>query len=327
MRALRIREPNGPAGLELADVAEPVLGPTDLRIRVRASAVNRADLLQTLGRYPAPPDAPPDIPGLEFAGEIVEVGARARRFTVGARVMGLVGGGAWAEQVVVNEREAIPVPHALSWEQAGAIPEAFLTAFDAVRLQGGLAPSEWLLIHAVASGVGTAAAQLARAMGAQVIGTARSADKLERVRALGVAHTIHVPQSPPLFAAEVLEKTGSGAHVALELVGGDYLPQTLAAMAPRGRLMVVGTLAGAKAGLDLSVLMRRRLTLTGTVLRTRPLEEKAQLARAFEHELLPMFERQTVRPLVDATYPMQDAAAALERLSRNESFGKLVLAW
>jgi putative PIG3 family NAD(P)H quinone oxidoreductase len=327
MRALRIRESSGPTGLELADVAEPALGPTDLRVQVKASAVNRADLLQTLGRYPAPPDAPPDIPGLEYAGEVIEVGARAGRFPVGAKVMGLVGGGAWAEQVVVNEREAIPVPAGLTWAQAGAVPEAFLTAFDAVRLQGDLAPSEWLLVHAVASGVGTAAAQLAHAMGAQVIGTARSADKLARVRALGVAHTIHVQQAPPLFAAEVVERTGGGAHVGLELVGGEYLPQTLAAMAPRGRVLVVGTLAGAKAGLDLSVLMRRRLTLKGTVLRTRPLEEKAQLARAFEHELLPMFERQTVRPLVDATYPMQDAAAALERLSRNESFGKLVLAW
>lgn len=327
MRAVRIRAPSGPSGLELTDVPEPVLGPTDLRIRVRASAVNRADLLQTLGRYPAPPDAPADIPGLEYAGEVLEAGARASRFDVGARVMGLVGGGAWAEQVVVNEREAIPIPAGLSFEQAGALPEAFLTAFDAVRQQGHLAPSEWLLIHAVASGVGTAAAQLALAMGAKVIGTARTEEKLERVRALGVTHTLHLPPGqPPRFAQEVLSRTG-GADVALELVGGDYLPETLAAMAPRGRVLVVGTMAGAKAALDLSVWMRRRLTVTGTVLRTRPLEEKAQLARAFEHELLPMFASAAVRPLVDATFPMADAAAALERLSRNESLGKLVLAW
>lgn len=327
MRALRIREETGPQGLVLADVPEPALGPTEIRVRVKASAVNRADLLQTLGRYPAPKDAPPDIPGLEYAGQVVEVGARVRRFSVGDPVMGLVGGGAWAEQVAVSEREAIPVPSSIPQEQAGAIPEAFLTAFDAVRLQGGLSPSEWLLVHAVASGVGTAAVQLARAAGAQVVGTARSPEKLERVRALGVAHGLHVSQSPPRFAQEVVARTGGGADVALELVGGAYLPETLAAMAPQGRVLQVGTMAGAKAELDLSTLMRKRLTLRGTVLRTRPLEEKALLARAFEREVLPMFEAGRVKPLVDATFPMADAAEALERLSRNESIGKLVLAW
>lgn len=326
MKAIRLREPSGPKGLELAEVAEPALGPTDLRVRVKASALNRADLYQTRGSYPAPPDVPPDIPGLEYAGEVIEVGSRARRFKVGDRVMGLVGGGAWAEQVVVGDREAIPVPTSLSLEHAAAVPEAFLTAFDAMRVQAELAPSEWLLVHAVASGVGTAAAQFARAMGARVFGTARSPEKLERVRELGVEQSVCVKQSPPAFAQEVLAGIG-GANVALDLVGGDYVPETLAAMAQRGRIVQVGTMAGNEARLQLGLLMGKRLTLFGTVLRARPLEEKATLARAFEREVLPMLASGTIRPLVDAIFPMKDAGPALERMSRNESIGKLVLAW
>src|SRR5271168_4381878 len=192
MKALRIIHPGSESGIELADAPEPVTGPADLLVQVHATALNRADLLQVLGRYPPPKDAPQDIPGLEYAGTVVAVGPKALRFKPGDRVMGLVSGGAFAERLVTQEREALPIPEVLSFERAAAVPEAFLTAFDALVLQGGMRPHARVLIHAVASGVGTAALQLVRAFRGEALGTARGAGKLERCRDIAPFHPLAV---------------------------------------------------------------------------------------------------------------------------------------
>jgi putative PIG3 family NAD(P)H quinone oxidoreductase len=328
MRALRIVDQGGPEVLSLQDVPEPSPGPAEISVRVKAAALNRADLLQCMGLYPAPPDAPPDIPGLEYAGEVKAVGPRVRRFKPGDRVMGIVGGGAFAEVVVVHEREALPIPSGLSWSQAAAIPEAFMTAWDAVLVQGGLRGGESLLIHAVASGVGTAGCQLATVLGATVVGTSRSADKLERCRReLRLQHGIACPERP-VFADAVRKATGGhGADVVLDLAGGEYLPETLDACAYRARLVLVGLLAGPQAELPLGKLMQKRIRLHGTVLRSRPLEEKIAAATGFEREVLPLFDRGSLYPVLDAVLPFPDARAAFERMQSNASFGKIVLQW
>jgi NADPH:quinone reductase-like Zn-dependent oxidoreductase len=267
------------------------------------------------------------VPGLEYAGEVLATGPHVRRFQPGDKVMGLVGGGAWAEQLVVHEREALPLPEGLDFPQAAALPEAFLTAFDALVLQGGLRPGETVLIHAVASGVGSAAAQLCRAAGARVIGTGRSPEKLARAAEWGVAHTL-LCASPPRFASAVHELTGGhGAELALDLVGGDYLPETLQALAPQGRVLLVGLVAGISAEVDLNLLLRKRLRLTGTVLRSRPPEEKAALAQAAERSLLPLFRSRALSPVIDAILPAPQAPEGLERMARSDTVGKIVLRW
>ncbi|HEX8441557.1 NAD(P)H-quinone oxidoreductase [Archangium sp.] len=328
MQVLRITRPGGPEVLELEERPAPAPGPWELLVRVRATALNRADLLQLRGGYPAPPGAPADVPGLEYAGEVVATGSLVRRFKVGDRVMGLVGGGAFAEQLTTHEREALPMPEGLDFPQAAALPEAYLTAFDALVLQGGLRLGESVLIHAVASGVGSAAAQLCRAMGARVFGTGRNAQKLSRASAWGVEKTLLCDASPPRFAEAVREATGGrGVDLTLDLVGGDYLPETLRAMAPQGRVLLVGLVAGSQVQADLSVILTRRLRITGTVLRSRPPEEKMALTQAAERSLLPLFQSGALAPVVDAVYPMREAREALTRMAKNESVGKLVLRW
>ncbi len=242
--------------------------------------------------------------------------------------MGLVGGGAWAEQLTTHEREAIPMPEGMSFTDAAALPEVYLTAFDALVLQGGMRLGETVLVHAVASGVGSAAALLCRAMGVRVVGTGRNAKKLERAREWGVERTVLVDGTPPRFAEAVREATGGrGADLALELVGGDYLPETLEALAPEGRVMVVGLMAGPRAQVNLSTLLVKRLRIAGTVLRSRPLEEKIALAQATERHLLPLFRSGALRPVIDAVVPMQDIRDALTRMASNETVGKVVLTW
>jgi NADPH:quinone reductase-like Zn-dependent oxidoreductase len=271
---------------------------------------------------------PADVPGLEYAGEVLAIGPLVRRFKVGDRVMGLVGGGAFAEQLITHEREALPLPENLEPTQAAAIPEAYLTAFDALVLQGGLRMGESVLIHAVASGVGSAATQLCHAMGARVIGTGRNAEKLSRASAWGVEKTVLCDASPPRFVDAVREATGGrGVDLALDLVGGDYLPETLRAMAPQGRVLLVGLVAGRQTTAELDVILTKRLRITGTVLRSRPPEEKMALTQAAERSLLPLLRSGTLTPVVDAVYPMREAREALARLARNETVGKLVLRW
>jgi putative PIG3 family NAD(P)H quinone oxidoreductase len=324
VRAIVISQPGGPEVLTLRDVPPPLVGRGDVRIRVRATAVNRADLLQRMGLYPAPPDAPPDIPGIEYAGEVVEVAAGVEELRAGDRVLGLVGGGAYAEEVVVPARAVARIPEAMSFTDAAAIPEAFITAWDAMVTQGRLEAGEAVVVHAVGSGVGTAAAQIARARGARVIGTARTADKLERAKALGLEHGI-VP-SDGRFAEAVREATaGRGADLVLELVGGGYVAEDLRAVAERGRVIVVGLTAGVRGEIDLGLLLRRRISIVGTVLRARPLEEKIAVMRAFERHVVPLFASGRLVPVVETVMPLEEAARAHTLVGSNATFGKVVL--
>lgn len=328
MKALRIVHPGSEAGIELLDAPEPAVGPADLLVEVAATALNRADLLQVLGRYPPPKDAPQDIPGLEYAGTVVAVGPKVQRYKRGDRVMGLVGGGAFAERLVTQEREALPIPERLTWEGAAAIPEAFLTAFDALVLQGGMRPHARVLIHAVASGVGTAALQLVRAFRGEALGTARSPAKLERLGDIAPFHSLLVDEKEPRFADRVLALTsGQGVDVVLDLVGGRYVGESLACLASRGRVVEVGTLDGTKTELDLRQLMGRRAQVVGTLLRSRPLEEKIALARAFEAQVLPDFATGLLQPVVHQVLLARDVRAALAQMAANTSVGKLVLRW
>jgi putative PIG3 family NAD(P)H quinone oxidoreductase len=328
MKALRMVEPTGPDGLLLLDVEEPKLGDGQVRVKVAASALNRADLLQTMGLYPAPPWAPADIPGLEYAGTVIAIGRGVTAAAVGDRVMGLVGGGAWAQEVVVDARELLPVPERLSLVEAAALPEAFITAFDAMFLQAGLQAGHSVLIHAAGSGVGTAAVQLARAFGVRSLGTARTVAKLEQLHALGLDAAIAVSGTPPQFAQAVLQANGGrGVEAVLELVGGDYLPQSLESCAPKGTVMLVGLVAGATAELPLRMILGKRLRIIGTTLRARPSEERVALCAVLRERLVPLFASGALRPVVSSTVPFAQAPDALRLLAANASFGKTVLTW
>lgn len=321
MRAIAITKPGGPEVLAVVDrpLPEPTRG--EVRVRVRATAVNRADLLQRMGGYPAPADAPADIPGLELAGEVDAVGPEVERLAVGDRVFGLVGGGAYAEAIVSHERALAKIPDGLSFEEAAAIPEAFITAHDAIVGQAQLAGGETLLVHAVGSGVGTAAVQLARALGVRAIGTARTPDKLERAKPLGMDAGVLVHGGK---FADAVRAIGEPA-VVLELVGGGYLDEDLRCVQARGRIVLVGLMAGARTELDLGLVLRKRVRIAGTVLRSRPLEEKIAVMRTFEAQVVPLLARGKLAPVIDTVLPLADAAAAHARMASNAGFGKIVL--
>jgi putative PIG3 family NAD(P)H quinone oxidoreductase len=326
VKAIVIARPGGPEVLVTEERPIPEPGPGEIRVRVHASALNRADLLQRRGAYPAPPGAPADIPGLEYAGEVDAVGAGAGLWAVGNRVMGIIGGGGHAEYVVVHEREAIRIPQSLDWERAAAIPEAFLTAYDALFRQLDLKVGEVVLIHAVGSGVGTAALQLARAAGAVTLGTSRTPEKLKKAQAYGLE--VGIDSEKEDLAEAVNQATyGGGVHAVLDLVGGKLLEASLRVLALSGRAIVVGTTAGAKAEIDLGLLLRRRLHLFGTVLRSRPLEEKIALAREFSNSVLPLISSERIRPVVDSVFSFADIRKAHERMEANSTFGKVVLTW
>lgn len=325
MRAVVIRGPGGPEVLEIRSVSIPTVGPGEIRVTVATSGVNRADVLQRRGRYPVPEGWPQDIPGMEFAGTVDEVGAGVTRWAAGDQVMGIVGGGAYAERVVTHADAAVRIPRGIEVQHAGAIPEAFMTAFDAVVLQEALRSGETLLVHAVGSGVGTAALQLGRAYGAAVIGTSRSPEKLERAKGLGLEHAVI---SDDAWPERVLEITrGRGADVILDLVGAPYLSGNLRVLAPRGRMIVVGVPGGARSELDLRALMARRASIRGTLLRVRGLAEKVALAREFERQVLPLFDSGMLRPVVDRILVAERAADAHRLLEDNVTFGKVLLAW
>lgn len=324
-RAVVITGRGGPEVLALGQTKVRAPGPGELRVKVHSAALNRADVLQRKGFYPAPAGVVADVPGLEFAGVVAERGAGARRFEEGAAVMGIVAGGAMATHLVVHEREAIPVPAGMDLSLAGAIPEVFLTAFDALFVQGGLTMGGVALIHAAGSGVGTAAVQLARAAGARPIGTSRTQDKLERCRALGLEDGILVDGGT--FAAKLEALVPDGVDVILDTVGAAYLEENVRALGSRGRLVVVGLLGGIAGTLPLAQLLAKRASIIGTVLRSRPLEEKATLAQRFSREVVPLFESKQLRPVVDRVMPMDQIAAAHAAMESNETFGKIVLTW
>jgi putative PIG3 family NAD(P)H quinone oxidoreductase len=321
VRAIAISQPGGPEVLTLVDRPLPEPSRGEVRVRVRATAVNRADLLQRMGAYPAPPDAPPDVPGLEIAGEVDAVGPDVRRLAVGDRVFGLVGGGGYAEAIVAHERALARIPERLSFEQAAAVPEAFITAHDAIVGQAGLAGGECLLVHAVGSGVGTAAVQLGRALGAFVVGTARTAEKLARARPLGL--DAGVVAEGGRFA-DAVRKLAEPA-VVLELVGGGYVAEDLRCLRTLGRIVLVGLLAGRSHEIDLGLVLTRRARILGTVLRSRPLEEKLAVMRVFEDQVVPLLARGKLEPAIDIVLPLDQAAAAHRRMADNEGFGKIVL--
>jgi len=324
MRAVVITKPGGPEVLRVDSVPVPQPTAEQVRVAVRATAVNRLDILQRMGVYPPPPGVPENIPGVEFAGVVDAVGSSVREFVPGDRAFGLAGGGTYAEYLVVHEGTLVRMPDRLSFVEAAAIPEAFITAYDAMVVQGRLGAGETVLINAVGSGVGTAAVQIARAISARTIGTARTASKLEAVLKLGLDEGIAV--SGPTFAEEVQRMTaGRGVDVVLELVGGEYLAEDLSCTAAQGRVVVVGLVAGTRAELDLGVLLRKRLEIRGTVLRSRSLEEKIAVTRAFADHLLPLIERRVLKAVVDRVLPLEQAGEAHAYVASNESFGKVVL--
>lgn len=322
MRAVIFDGAGGTDVIRIGLVPKPAVAPGQVRVRVRAAALNRADLMQRRGRYPAPPGWPSEIPGLEFAGEVEAVYRDdVTRWSPGDQVMGLVGGGGQAEYVVVGEDELIPVPEGLALEDAAAIPESFLTAYDALVVRARLREGERLLIHAVGSGLGTAAAQIARRAGATVLGTSRSPGKLARATVFGV--DIGIDTSAGGFRAAAREPV----DVILDVLGGEALADNLALLAPRGRLLLLGLLTGGVADVDLGLILRKRIEVIGTVMRPRGAVERAGLAREFSDVMVPLFEHGVLKPVVDRILPMAEIRAAHASLEANETFGKIVMVW
>ncbi len=321
-----VMEGQGDAGtLSLKEVPKPTPGPGEIMARVCTSGVNRADLLQRRGKHPAPEGWPKDILGMEFSGVVEALGSDTDRWQVGDRVMGLLGGGGYAEYVTTHGSNVLPVPDGMSEHDAGAIPEVFMTAFDAAVLQMELSAGEVVLIHAVGSGVGTAAVQIGRAVGAVTIGTSRTPEKLAAASALGLDDAVLADADWPERVLAVTR--GRGVDLILDLVGGPYLEGNQKVIAPRGRHIVVGIPGGAGAQIDLGAMMLRRVTLRGTVLRARPVEEKAVLTRAFEDRLLYFFSLGELKPVIERVFPPEDAAVAHDVMAANENFGKLLIRW
>ena len=324
MRAIVVARPGGPEVLEPREVARPVPAHGEILVRIRATALNRADLLQRLGRYPAPHGWPQDILGMEYAGEVAQLGAGVQRWREGDRVMGIAGGGTYAEYVAVNERAAAAIPASLSFTEAAAVPEAFITAHDALVTQAGVRMSERVLVHAVGSGVGLAAIQLARAAGARAFGTARTADKIERAAAFGLTGGVVLGSDlSPLEHA--VAGWGGAPDVVLDLVGGPYFTASIAVAAPRARIILIGTVAGREATVPLGAILGKRLTIRGTVLRSRSAEEKVAATVAFEREVVPLLADGTVRPVVDRVFELGQAGEAHALMESNATFGKVVL--
>lgn len=321
MRAVVFTGAGGNEVISVEEREDPVPGPGELLVAPRYAGLNPADSLQRAGRYPAPPGCPPDIPGLEVAGEIIAVGDDVTRFRVGERVFGIVGGGGLADRVLVHESNVARVPETLDDRGAAAVPEVFITAHDAVVTQCGLASGETLLVHGGAGGVGTAAIQIGVEANATVLATVRSERSAEAVEALGATA---LPDEG--FAQRVLEVTsGAGADVILELVGAPHFPDNLEALARRGRIVVVGVGAGAEATVSLIGLMVKRASIRGTVLRPRSLAEKAQAVRAFERDVVPALAAGRIRPVVDSVFPLEQVARAFDRLDSRGKVGKVLL--
>ena len=326
MKAVVITRFGGPEVLEIQDVPKPQPGPEEVLVHVRSTALNRADLLQRLGRYPAPPGAPQNIPGLEFAGEVAAFGVNAHRWQKGNRVMGIVGGGAHAEFVTAHQDAVVAVPSNLEWSAAGAVPEVFITAHDALQ-QAGFKPGENVLIHAVGSGVGLAATQLVRAMKGHAFGTSRTPDKIERAKPFGLESGYAVPEPSALtgLSAFAEKATGSGFDIVLDLNGGPYFAASLGAMALRGRIILIGGVAGSKTDVDLYQILGKRLHIIGTVLRARSLQEKIAVTTSFAREVGPLLAEGIIQPVIDSVFPLEKIPDAHRRLESNETFGKVVL--
>jgi NADPH2:quinone reductase len=328
MRAVVLHSYGDTEVLLVTEVADPVPGPEEVLVDVVATAINRADLLQRRGLYPSPPLAgfgldAPEIPGMEFSGRVAEVGRRVTSLAVGQPVMGIVGGGAYAEKLVIHERQLMPVPSSVALADAAAIPEVWVTAYDALVLQGGLTSGRTALVHAGGSGVGTAAIQLGKAIGARVITTA-SGGKVDACRALGA--DVAVDYTTEDFVAACAEATeGQGVDVVLDVIGGDYVDRNVKALRVGGTIVLVGVMGGGKAQVAIGALLPKRATIVGTVLRARPLEEKIAVSRTVTAEVLPLFDAGLVHPVIDSRFDLGDIVGAHERMEANANVGKIVV--
>ena len=323
MRAVVLRAHGGPEVLTFEDVASPECGEQDIVVTVAATALNRADLLQRMGFYPNPFPSGPEIPGLEFAGTVAAIGDKVTAWSVGEAVMGITSGGAYAEQLVIHERQAMAVPSGMALHDAAGIPEVFITAWDALVVQGGLTSGRWAMVHAGASGVGTAAIQICKAIGARIVVTC-SGGKVAACRALGA--DVVVDYGTQDFVAEVATATGGvGVDVILDVIGGDYVERNVASLAIKGHIIQVGVMAGKPVPFNVGLLLGKRASITGTVLRARPLEEKIAISQLFAAEMLPLFSTGQLKPVIDSTYAFADIAKAHEYMASNANVGKIVI--
>ena len=323
MRAVVLRSHGGPDVLQFEDVASPIFGEQDILVTVAATALNRADLLQRMGFYPNPFPSGPEIPGLEFAGTVAAIGEKVTAWSIGDHVMGITSGGAYAEQLSIHERQAMAVPSGMSLHDAAGIPEVFITAWDALVVQGGLTSGRWAMVHAGASGVGTAAIQICKAIGARIVVTC-SGGKVEACRALGA--DVVVDYGTQDFVAEVATATGgAGVDVILDVIGGDYVERNIASLAVKGHIIQVGVMAGKPVPLNIGLLLGKRASITGTVLRARPLEEKIAISQRFASEMLPLFSTGQLKPVIDSVYAFEDIATAHEYMASNGNVGKIVI--
>ena len=323
MTAIAIREPGGPDVLEPRQIPRPEPAHGEILIKVAAAGVNRPDTIQRMGLYPPPPGAS-ETPGLEVAGEVVATGPGVTLWKTGDRVCALVGGGGYAEYCVAHEAHALPVPHGLSMTEAAALPETFFTVWANVFERGALKAGETLLVHGGSSGIGTTAIQLASLFGASVIATAGSAEKCAACLKLGAAAAIDYKTQD--FVAETRRLTDNrGADVILDMVGGDYIPRNIQAAAVDGRIVSIAFLNGATTEVNFMPVMLKRLTLTGSTLRPRSIEEKASLARTLREKVWPLIEAGRVKPLIDTVFPLKDAARAHALMEKSSHIGKIVL--
>jgi putative PIG3 family NAD(P)H quinone oxidoreductase len=323
MTAIGIKTPGGPEALSPEERAVPVPGPTELLVRVRAAGVNRPDVMQRKGQYPPPPGAP-DIPGLEIAGDVVAVGGKVTRWKIGDKICALVPGGGYAEYCVTDEATALPVLKGFSYVEAAALPETFMTVWHNVFERGALKSGETFLVHGGSSGIGTTAIMLAKQFGATVIATAGSPEKCEACRKLGA--DVAIDYNKEDFVAVTKEATGKkGANLILDMIGGDYVDRNFEAAAVEGRIVQIATQKGTKVTADLRRLMLKRLTLTGSTLRARPVSDKAEIARALEAKVWPLLEAGKVRPVIDSTFPLAKASEAHTRMETSLHIGKIML--
>jgi putative PIG3 family NAD(P)H quinone oxidoreductase len=323
MRAVVLRSHGGPDVLQFEDVASPIIGEQDVLVTVAATALNRADLLQRMGFYPNPFPSGPEIPGLEFAGTVAAIGDKVTAWSIGDRVMGITSGGAYAEQLSIHERQAMAVPSGMSLHDAAGIPEVFITAWDALVVQGGLTSGRWAMVHAGASGVGTAAIQICKAIGARIVVTC-SGGKVEACRTLGA--DVVVDYGTQDFVAEVATATGGlGVDVILDVIGGDYVERNIASLAVKGHIIQVGVMAGKPVPFNIGLLLGKRASITGTVLRARPLEEKIAISQRFASEMLPLFSTGQLKPVIDSVYAFAEIASAHEYMATNGNVGKIVI--
>ena len=322
MRAVVLRSHGGPEVLTIEEVDDPTPGRDEIVVDVEHTAINRADILQRKGLYPDPRNQPLEIPGLEYAGVVSAVGADVAGWSAGDRVMGIEAGGCYAEKVATHARQALPVPSAIASADASAIPEVFLTAWDALVVQGGLTSGRWALVHAGASGVGTAGIQIAKAIGARIAVTC-SAGKMDACRELGA--DVVIERSPSDWLGALSEQVPGGVDVVLDVIGGEETDRNLKAVRMDSTIVQVGLMGGANASVNVGLILSKRITWIGTTLRARPVERKLALSQRFIDEMLPLFDSGAMRPVIDSRYSFDDIADAHRHMEANANVGKILI--